>query len=101
MAVADHVCLEARLVRKLDSADAAEQPLPARQRHDVLLKVDVFIRHGGFRFRQTAATRSARPAAGLPFPVEIDGVQLIVRREILDLVENLRLDLHLDKFASV
>lgn len=107
MAVPDHVRLELGLVGELDPADAAQQAFPARQRPHVLLEVDVFVRRDDFclQQRQASAIRTDSPRctdtilpAQLPLGVRLEGVlhvQLVVRRELLDLVQYLRLDFHL------
>lgn len=108
MTVPYHVRLELRFIRKLYPADAANQSFPCSQRLYVFLEVYVFVRRN-FSFNQRQASSSFFPTflervnkilwllyllPRVTFVRNLD-IQLVVRREVLDLVEHLGLDFHL------
>lgn len=97
MAVPHHVRLELRLVRELDPAHAADQSFAGSQRLYVLLEIHIFVQIHLLLDR--GATPPLLPPL-VPLPPRLDlvsvvDVELVVRREILDLVEHLGLDFHL------
>lgn len=99
MAVPHHVRLELRLVGELDPAHAADQSFPGSQRLYVLLEIHIFVQIHLLLDR--GATPPLLPPL-VPLPprlvlVSIVNVELVVSREILDLVQHLGLDFHLDE----
>lgn len=99
MAVPHHVRLELRLVGELDPAHAADQSFPGSQRLYVLLEIHIFVQIHLLLDR--GATPPLLPPL-VPLPprlvlVSIVNVELVVGREILDLVQHLGLDFHLDE----
>lgn len=97
MAVPHHVRLELRLIGELDPAHAADQSFPGSQRLYVLLEIHIFVQIHLLLDR--GATPPLLPPL-VPLPprlvlVSVVNVELVVGREILDLVEHLGLDFHL------
>lgn len=99
MAVPHHVRLELRLVGELDPAHAADQSFPGSQRLYVLLEIHIFVQIH-LLLDRGATPPLLPPLVSLPprlVLVSIVNVELVVSREILDLVQHLGLDFHLDE----
>lgn len=99
MAVPHHVRLELRLIRELDPAHAADQSFPCSQRLYVFLEIHIFVQIHLLLDRGARSSPSLLPPL-VPLPprlalVSVVNVELVVSREILDLVEHLGLDFHL------